>query len=65
MNINTDGGATGASGALTCGGVFRNCLAFVSICFHVKLGSDFAFEAELVATIFALEMTQARELHFV
>lgn len=63
--INTDGAAAGSPGALTCGGIFRNCRGFVSLCFHVKLGSGFAFEGELVAAIFALEMAQARELNFV
>lgn len=65
MKINTDDVAPGALGALTCGGGFRNSRGFVSLCFHVKLGFDFAFKAELVVAIFALEMAQARELHFV
>lgn len=44
------------------GGVFRNCWGFVTTYFHVKSGHEFAFEAELIAVIYALELAQTQGL---
>ncbi|KAK2655573.1 hypothetical protein Ddye_008625 [Dipteronia dyeriana] len=45
----TDGAVLSSPGAGGCGGIFRNCRAFVKGCFAVPLDHVFAFEAELLA----------------
>ncbi|KAK2636307.1 hypothetical protein Ddye_031099 [Dipteronia dyeriana] len=52
--VNTDGGALSFPGAGGCGGIFRNCRAFVKGCFAVPLDHVFAFEAELLAASIAI-----------
>ena len=49
IKVNTDGAAMGSPGVGGCGGIFRNCRAFVKGCFAIPLGQVFAFEAELLA----------------
>ncbi|KAI9174041.1 hypothetical protein LWI28_010868 [Acer negundo] len=43
--VNTDGAVMGSLGFGGCGGIFRNCKAFVKSCFAIPLGQVFAFEA--------------------
>lgn len=52
--------ALGAPGLATCGGVFRNSRGFVQGCFSIKMGIAFAFEAELLAAILAIEAAAER-----
>ncbi|KAK2655102.1 hypothetical protein Ddye_008154 [Dipteronia dyeriana] len=52
--VNTDGAALSSPGAGGCGGIFRNCRAFVKGCFTVSLDHVFAFEAELLAASIAI-----------
>ncbi|KAK2648273.1 hypothetical protein Ddye_015762 [Dipteronia dyeriana] len=47
--VNTDGAALSSPDAGGCGGIFRNCRAFIKGCFAVPLDHVFAFEAELLA----------------
>ncbi|KAK3197881.1 hypothetical protein Dsin_021296 [Dipteronia sinensis] len=49
IKVNTNGAALSSPGVGGCGGVFRNCRAFVNGCFASPLGQVFAFEAELLA----------------
>ncbi|KAK2647756.1 hypothetical protein Ddye_015245 [Dipteronia dyeriana] len=51
--VNTDGAALSSPSTGGCGGIFRNCRAFVKGCFVVPLDHVFAFEAELLATSIA------------
>ena len=54
IKVNTDGAAMGSPGVGGCGGIFRNCRAFVKGCFAIPLGQVFAFEAELLAALLAI-----------
>jgi ribonuclease HI len=54
IKVNTDGAAIGSPGVGGCGGIFRNCRAFVKGCFAIPLGQVFAFEAELLAASLAI-----------
>ncbi|KAK2662953.1 hypothetical protein Ddye_001527 [Dipteronia dyeriana] len=47
--VNTDGAALSSLGAGGCGGIFRNCRAFVNGCFAIPLDHVIAFESELLA----------------
>ncbi|KAK1591397.1 hypothetical protein Q3G72_007018 [Acer saccharum] len=49
IKVNTYGAALGSLGVGGCGGIFRNCRAFVKGCFAIPLGQVFTFEAELLA----------------
>ena len=53
--VNIDGAARGASGQASCGGVFRNCRGFIKGCFSFYLRNKYAFEAEIMSFIMALE----------
>ena len=53
--VNIDGVARGASGQASCGGVFRNCRGFIKGCFSFYLRNKYAFEAEIMSFIMALE----------
>ena len=53
--VNIDGAAKGAPGKAGCGGIFRNCRGFIKGCFSFHLGIRFAFEAEIMGFIMALE----------
>ncbi|KAK2655887.1 hypothetical protein Ddye_008939 [Dipteronia dyeriana] len=52
--VNTDGASLSSPGVGGCGGVFRNCRAFVKGFFAVPLDHVFAFEAELLAASIAI-----------
>ncbi|XP_057803038.1 uncharacterized protein LOC131018330 [Salvia miltiorrhiza] len=58
MKVNTDGSALGAPGLIATGGVFY--WAVVRGCFHIKGGVGFAFEAELLAVITAINLAHER-----
>ncbi|XP_057811499.1 uncharacterized protein LOC131025725 [Salvia miltiorrhiza] len=60
IKVNTDGSASAAPGLISAGGVFRDHRAFVCGCFHIKGGSGFAFEAELLAVITAIAIAHGR-----
>ncbi|XP_057792980.1 uncharacterized protein LOC131009580 [Salvia miltiorrhiza] len=60
MKVNTDGSAMGAPGVIAAGGVFRDNWAMVRGCFHIKGGVGFAFEAELLAIITAINLAHDR-----
>ncbi|XP_057808895.1 uncharacterized protein LOC131023373 [Salvia miltiorrhiza] len=60
VKVNTDGSASGAPGLISAGGVFRNHKADVCGCFHIKGGSGFAFEAELLGVITAIAIAHNR-----
>ena len=53
--LNIDGAAKGAPGHAGCGGIFRTCRGFVEGCFAVYIGIKFAFEAEIMGFILAIE----------
>lgn len=59
------GATSSASDTLSCGGVFWDCRGFVTTCFHIKVGTGFGFEAKIVSTIYALEVTQTCQLDFI
>ncbi|KAK3226250.1 hypothetical protein Dsin_006112 [Dipteronia sinensis] len=54
IKVNTDDAILSSPGTRGCGGVFRNCRAFVKGCFAVPLGQVFGFEAELLAASMAI-----------
>ncbi|XP_057786555.1 uncharacterized protein LOC131004001 [Salvia miltiorrhiza] len=60
IKVNTDGSAKGTPGRIAAGGVFRDNFASVRGCFHIKGGSGFAFEAELLAVITAINIAHER-----
>ncbi|XP_057779593.1 uncharacterized protein LOC130998178 [Salvia miltiorrhiza] len=60
IKVNTDGSALGAPGRIAAGGVFRDSRSLVRGCFHVKGGLGFAFEAELLAVITAIQIAHQR-----
>ncbi|XP_057811539.1 uncharacterized protein LOC131025771 [Salvia miltiorrhiza] len=60
MKVNTDGSALGAPGRIFAGDVFRDHQAEVRGCFHVKGGSGFALEEELLAVIKAIAIAESR-----
>lgn len=60
IKCNTDGSALGAPGTASCGGVFRNSRGFVKGCFSISIGIAFAFEAELLSVIIAIEAASQR-----
>lgn len=60
-----DSSACGFPGSLVCGGVVHNSRGFVTTFFHAKVGDHFAFEAELIEVIYALELTHANSFNFI
>ncbi|XP_057811426.1 uncharacterized protein LOC131025643 [Salvia miltiorrhiza] len=60
IKVNTDGSAMGAPGSIAAGGVFRDHWGWVRGCFHFKGGTGFAFEAELLAVIYAIMIAHHR-----
>ncbi|KAK3218041.1 hypothetical protein Dsin_012011 [Dipteronia sinensis] len=60
---NIDGAALSSTGVGGCGGVFRNCRAFVKGYFAVPLGQVFAFEAELPAASMAINLAWQNGWH--
>ncbi|KAK3229688.1 hypothetical protein Dsin_001569 [Dipteronia sinensis] len=63
IKVNTDGAALSSPGVGDCGGVFRNCRAFVKGCFAVPLGVVFAFEVELFAGSMAINLAWQNGWH--
>ncbi|KAK2641274.1 hypothetical protein Ddye_023037 [Dipteronia dyeriana] len=61
--VNTDGAALSSPCAGGCGGIFRNCRAFVKGCFAVPLDHVFAFEAELLAASIAINFAWQNGWH--
>ncbi|KAH6808270.1 hypothetical protein C2S51_029378 [Perilla frutescens var. frutescens] len=55
IKINTDGSSQGAPGKMATGGVFRHSDGSVIGCFHTDEGIGFAFLAEALAVLVALE----------
>ncbi|XP_057770242.1 uncharacterized protein LOC130990061 [Salvia miltiorrhiza] len=64
IKVNTDGSADGAPGNIAAGGVFRDNWASVRGCFHIKGGTGYAFEAELLAVITAINIAHDRGWHY-
>ncbi|XP_057771087.1 uncharacterized protein LOC130990877 [Salvia miltiorrhiza] len=60
IKVNTDGSALGAPGNIAVGGVFRDKWGWVRGCFHYKGGVGFAFEAELLAVMYAVAIAHNR-----
>ncbi|XP_057808521.1 uncharacterized protein LOC131022999 [Salvia miltiorrhiza] len=60
IKVNTDGSALGAPGKIAAGGVFRDNHSTVRGCFHKKRGIGYAFEAELLAVITAIQYANDR-----
>ncbi|XP_057803511.1 uncharacterized protein LOC131018823 [Salvia miltiorrhiza] len=60
IKVNTDGSALGAPGKIAAGGVFRDNHSTVRGCFHKKGGIGYAFEAELLAVITAIQYANDR-----
>ena len=56
LKVNIDGSSKGAPGVFGCGGIFKNCRGFVKGCFAIHLGICFAFEAEIMGFIIAIEI---------
>ncbi|XP_057775250.1 uncharacterized protein LOC130994229 [Salvia miltiorrhiza] len=56
LKANSDGSAMEAPGRIYAGGVFRDWRGFVRGCFHVEGGLGFAFEAELLRVISAIQL---------
>ncbi|KAL8479299.1 hypothetical protein ACS0TY_026238 [Phlomoides rotata] len=64
VKVNVDGGAAGAPGRLTGGGVYRDSFGVFRGCFAMQHGSGFAFEAKLATTFSAVEIAfEKRWLH--
>ena len=63
IKCNIDGSALGVLGFSGCGGVFRTCKGFVKGCFAYGLGIGFAFKAEIMSFILAVE--KAKEFGWV
>ncbi|KAK2657980.1 hypothetical protein Ddye_011032 [Dipteronia dyeriana] len=55
LKVNTDEAAFGSPGFAGCAGVFRTSRGFVKGCFVIPLDVCFAFEAELVAAVYAID----------
>ncbi|KAH6770666.1 hypothetical protein C2S52_015469 [Perilla frutescens var. hirtella] len=55
VKINTDGSSAGVPGIMATGGVIRRSDGSVIFCFHTDEGVGFAFIAELLAVLQALE----------
>ena len=56
IKVNIDGSAMGTPGAAGSGGIFRNASAFPRGSFAFSMGSTFAYMAELIAAMFAIEV---------
>ena len=63
IKVNTDGSAMGSPGAAGSGGIFKNASAFPRGSFAFSMGSTFAYMAELIAAIFAIEVAWERGWH--
>ncbi|KAH6818323.1 hypothetical protein C2S51_001926 [Perilla frutescens var. frutescens] len=65
IKINTDGSSRGAPGVMATGGVFRRSDGSVFGCFHTAEAIGFAFLAELLAVLVALEWAHSLSLDFI
>lgn len=63
IKVSTDGSAVGCPGIARAGGVFRDACDQVLACFQVSGGVAFAFEAELLGAITAMEIAWAKGWH--
>ncbi|KAK3193386.1 hypothetical protein Dsin_024696 [Dipteronia sinensis] len=63
IKVNNDGAALSSPGVGRYGGIFRNCRAFVKDCFVVPLGQVFAFEAELITALMAINFAWQNGWH--
>lgn len=63
--INTDGLVVNTPSELCCRGIFKKLRGQVIYCFHLKDSVGFAFEAELLVVIWALELAKAKHLNFI
>ena len=61
--MNTDGSSKGQPGPSSCAGIFRNCRGFVQGCFSSVLVMGFAFEAELVGVMMAVDIAFSKGWH--
>ncbi|KAL8540377.1 hypothetical protein ACS0TY_001834 [Phlomoides rotata] len=59
--INVDGGAAGAPGLLTGGGIYRDSFGVLRGCFAIQHGIGFAFEAELATALLAIEIAYDKQ----
>ncbi|XP_057811701.1 uncharacterized protein LOC131025940 [Salvia miltiorrhiza] len=64
IKVNTDGSALGAPGKIVAGGDFRDNHSLVRGCFHVKGDLGYAFEAELLAVITAIQIAHHRNWYY-
>ncbi|KAI9200016.1 hypothetical protein LWI28_001536 [Acer negundo] len=63
IKVNADGAVMGSPGFDGCGGIFRNCKAFVKGCFAISLGQVFAFETELLTASLAINFAWKYRWH--
>ncbi|KAL8512710.1 hypothetical protein ACS0TY_019000 [Phlomoides rotata] len=56
LKVNVDGGADGAPGRITGGGVFRDRYGVFRSCFAMQHGIGFAFEVELATAFTAIAL---------
>ncbi|KAK3211998.1 hypothetical protein Dsin_016704 [Dipteronia sinensis] len=63
IKVNTDGTALSSPNVGGCGGVFRNCRAFMKSCFTVPFGQVFVFEVELLAASMAINFSWKNGWH--
>ncbi|KAK3229809.1 hypothetical protein Dsin_001690 [Dipteronia sinensis] len=54
IKVNTNGAVMGSPGVGDCGGIFRNCRAFVKGCFAIPFSQVFAFESKLLIASLAI-----------
>lgn len=61
IKVNTDGATRGSPGGYaSCGGILRDKSTATLGCFSKYLGISYAFHADLVAAMMAIEMTFQR-----
>lgn len=65
FKCNTDGAAKGATGMAACGGIFRDKNAAVIGCFAYNIGNSFAFHAEIVDIITAVELAHQKGWNYI
>lgn len=63
IKVNTDTSWQGQLGVSACGGIFKNFQGFVVGCFSQNLGRGFAFEAEIIAAMLAIEIAFEKIWH--
>lgn len=57
IKVKTDGSSNGQPGPSSYAGILINCIGFVQGCFSSVLGMGFAFEAELVGVMMAVDIS--------